>query len=128
MPTLDVTRILTNPAFCDYTLSVQRNVQTVGENGLAVNTPTTTAFSGVVTPRGGKRLIRGSDAARMTGSIEISTMFVLDDGATGTDADIVSWQGRQYTVVDVQDWTTYGAGFVTAVCELIPLGGGAIPI
>lgn len=124
MPFLDVTNVLFNPAFLDSTLTVTRSTQTVGSNGLAVNTQTVTPFSGVVTAGRGSSLRREGEGSRIEGDIKISTTFALQDGRAGGDADVVAWTGRQYTVKDVKDYTTYGAGFVTAICVLVPLSGG----
>jgi hypothetical protein len=124
MPLLDVSDLLTDPDFVDNSLTCTRSAQTVGDDGMAVNTPTVTAFSGVVTNDTGDQLMRGPDGARIDGSITIHTRFQLIDGKVGFDADVVTWQGRQYTVVNVRDWSTYGQGFVAAQCALIPFSGG----
>jgi hypothetical protein len=124
MPWLDVSSVLLDPLFCDTTLLCSRQSQSVGTDGLAINTPTVTAFTGVVTNDKGDNLQRLADGSRVQGSITIHSRFALQDGRSGYDADIVTWQGRKYTVTVVQDYSTYGAGFVDATCELIPLSGG----
>jgi hypothetical protein len=123
MPTLDVTHVLANPAFSG-SLSVTRNAQTVGTNGLAVNTPTVISFAGVAFPKRAATLRRDSEGARITGSIQIVTTFALVDGRTGADADVVTYNGRRYTVAEIEDYSTYGAGFIIATCDLLPLSGG----
>ncbi|EPH6016673.1 head-tail adaptor, partial [Yersinia enterocolitica] len=40
MPNLDVTDVLFDPDFCDMSLVVKRNVQTVDADGFATNTVT----------------------------------------------------------------------------------------
>lgn len=124
MPWLDVSDILTDPEFVDNSLVCARNSQTVGGDGIAVNTPVSVPFSGVVTNDTGDQLMRRADGTRIEGSITIHTKFPLIDGRMGYDADVITWQSRQYTVVNVRDWSTYGAGFTAAQCELIPLSGG----
>ncbi|WP_248322031.1 hypothetical protein [Caballeronia sp. Sq4a] len=124
MPLLDVSDLLTDPDFVDTSLTCTRSAQTVGDDGMAVNAPTVTPFSGVVTNDSGDQLRRRPDGTMIEGSITIHTRFQLIDGKTGFDADIVTWQGRQYTVVNVRDWSTYGRGFVAAQCELMPFSGG----
>lgn len=123
MPQLDVSGVLDNPMFQDQ-LSCTRNTQTVGSDGRAVNTPTVTPFSGVVTSDTGDVLTRLAEGSYIKGSIVVHTRFVLVDGADGTDADVVKWQGRQYTVSSVNDYSTYGRGFVAATCEPLKLSGG----
>jgi galactose-6-phosphate isomerase len=124
MPLLDVTSVLTDPMFVDRSLISTRQTQVVNDNGLAVNTPVSTPFSGVVTNNTGDTLRRRADGSRIEGSITIHTRFPLQDGNTGLDADLVQWQGRTYTVSNVSDWSRFGRGFVAAICDLIPLSGG----
>lgn len=124
MPLLDVSDVLLDPMFQDTSLTCTRQAQTVDANGIASNTQTVTPFAGVVTNDAGDQLLRRPDGSRIEGSITIHTQFQLSDGRIGFDGDLVSWQGRQYTVVNVRDWSTYGRGFVAAQCELIPLSGG----
>jgi hypothetical protein len=124
MPLLDVTDVLLDPMFQDTSLTCTRQAQTIDANGMASNAQTVTRFAGVVTNDTGDQLIRRADGSRIEGSITIHTRFGLIDGKIGFDADLVTWQGRQYTVVNVRDWSTYGRGFVAAQCELIPLSGG----
>jgi hypothetical protein len=124
MPTLDVSSVLLSPEFCDTRLKCIRSSQTVGDDGIAVNTTQTTRFSGVVTADSGLDLRRDPEGSRVTGTISIITMFFLQDGKSGEAADIVCWQGRQYTVIDVQDYSRYGRGFIEAKAELIPVSGG----
>jgi galactose-6-phosphate isomerase len=123
MPLLNVSSVLDDPAFRDDTLICTRNAQAMAETGLAVNTPTTIPFSGVVTSGGGDKLIRMADGSRISGSITIYTRFPLSAGSPDFDADIVTWQGRQYTVTPVNDWLSYGDGFVSVDCDLIPFSG-----
>ncbi|SAL25768.1 hypothetical protein [Caballeronia telluris] len=124
MPLLDVTDVLNDPMFQDTSLTCTRQAQTIDANGMASNAQAVTRFAGVVTNDTGDQLMRRADGSRIEGSITIHTRFGLIDGKIGFDADLVTWQGRQYTVVNVRDWSTYGRGFVAAQCELIPLSGG----
>jgi galactose-6-phosphate isomerase len=124
MALLNVSSVLDDPAFRDDTLICTRNAQGMAETGLAVNTPSDPIpFSGVVTSGGGDRLIRMADGSRISGSITIYTRFALSAGSPGFDADIVTWQGRQYTVTPVNNWESYGDGFVSVDCDLIPFSG-----
>lgn len=123
MALLDVTEVLLDPDFIDMGIVCERNVQTVGSNGRAVNTPTEIIFCGVVTSDSGDILERIQAAERIKGSITIHTKFSLNDGSVGFSADIVRWQGRRYTVSNVNDYSHFGPGFVCASCDLIPLSG-----
>jgi hypothetical protein len=55
----------------------------------------------------------------------VHSRFLLQAGSDGQDADIVTWNGRSYTVTNVGDWSRFGIGFTAANCELIPLSGGS---
>jgi len=125
MPLLDVSEVLTDPDFVDTTLQCTRQDQTVGENGRATNAPSITPFAGVVVNDAGDLLLRIAEGERIVRSITIYTKFRLVDGRDGRSADLVTWQGAQYTVTNVANWSAYGAGFVAATCDLLPLSGGA---
>lgn len=124
MPFLDVSSVLTDPLFADLSLRCIRSAQTVGDDGIAVETTQTIPFAGVVTAVSGTVLEREAEGSRVSGSISIVTKFRLEDGKNTLAADVVSWCGKRYTVSDVQDYARYGAGFVQATCELLPIAGG----
>ena len=123
MPSLNVSRVLLSREFVDRTLVCVRNAQTVGNDGIAVNTPTNTPFNGVVTSDRGDVLVRMAEGSKVTGTIYIHSQFLLSAGAANQDADIVSWNGRQYTVIDIAPYSRYGAGFTCARCEPLSLQG-----
>jgi galactose-6-phosphate isomerase len=122
MPLLDVSEILTDPDFCQ-PLICNRLKQTVGEDGLAINTPVRIRFTGVVTTVSGLELERNAVGELITGTILICTRFRLTDGKSGLSADIIDIGPRRYTVTNVYLYSQYGRGFVEAVCDLIPLAG-----
>jgi len=124
MPQLDVSDVLLDPDFIDTSLVCIRQAQTVGTDGIAVDTQTSTPFSGVVTNDTGDILMREAQGEHITGSITIHTKFRLTDGSTSYSADQVTWLGATYTVSRVANWSTYGAGFIAATCDLMPLSGG----
>lgn len=121
MALLDVTEILTDPDFLTTGMTCERQAQTVGTDGMAVNTPTTFTFSGVVTSNRGDVLDRIAEGQRIVGSITIHTKFQLTDGSGSNSADIVTVLGRKYTVTSVNDYTHFGRGFVAADCEPLNL-------
>lgn len=127
MPNLDVTDVLFDPDFCDMSLRVKRNLQTVDTDGFATNTVTEKGFAGVVTVDRSLESRRMMSGNVIGGAILIVTTERLTQGQTGRDADIVTYQNRDYRVTFVDPYTAYGAGFVQAHCELLPFDGG-IPI
>ena len=124
MALLDVTEVLLDPDFMDMGLVCKRSTQTVGDNGRATNVQSSTTFGGVVTSDNGDILERIAGGERKKGSITIHTLFRLTAG-DGEDiiADVVTWQGRDYTVANVNDYSHFGRGFVAASCDLLPLAG-----
>lgn len=121
MPALDVSDAF-DPDFMDPLVCV-RSAQTVGNNGRAIDTTTTIPFSGVVTNDDGDTLQRGSDSARVAATINVTSPFILVMGGEANDADVVQWDGRAYTVSNVKDYGTYGAGFSIASCTVIGPAG-----
>ncbi len=123
MARLDVTDILADPDFMDTGLVCERSVQTIGNNGLAVNVLRQMRFSAVVTSDKGDILERIAQGERIVGSILIHSRFPLMDGKAGYTADVVQWRGRRYTVSQVNDYSHFGRGFVCATCDILPLAG-----
>lgn len=123
MPQLDVSELLYDIDFWEGKLVCLRQLQTIGQNGLATNKQVSMNFGGVVTQVAGSDLRRGPDAEMITGSILIVTKFNLLDGKSAYSADIVVRQTRQYTVTNVLNYSRFGAGFVEATCDPLPLAG-----
>lgn len=124
MPNLDVTEILSDPDFADFSLIVTRNAQSVDDDGFSSNEPTKKIFTGVVTVDRSLEARRMQAGQVVTGAILIVTTERLTQGQTGRDADIVTYQNRDYRVTFVDPYTAFGAGFVQAHCELLPFDGG----
>lgn len=123
MPRLDVSDVLLDPDFCDSTLQCERYTATVDANGRGTKTQTLIGFAGVVTSDRGERLVRTAVGEHATDTISVITRFKLRDAGAGATADIVRWNSVRFTVISVNDYSTYGRGFVEAVCEMIPLAG-----
>lgn len=122
MPTLDVTAAILDPAFLD-TLVWSRQAQTVGDDGRAVDAPTSLSIYGVITNDQGDVLMRLGDSAQVRGNITAHTLAKLSAGTSATDADIITWDGNDYTVDVLLDYSRYGQGFTAAACVPIPLAG-----
>ncbi|WP_186257797.1 hypothetical protein [Burkholderia gladioli] len=125
MAFLDVTDVLLDPDFMNLGLICNRMTQTTDERGRATNTPVAIQFAAVVTSDSGDILHRNADGSRIVGSITLHTPFRLRDGGPDqtADADEIVWQGATYTVVNVNDYSHFGRGFVCATCDLKPLTG-----
>lgn len=123
MPRLNVNRVLLNPKFCDSSLVCERRTSSVDTNGRGVTVEETKGFAGVVTSDKGQRLQREAVGERAVDTITVITQFKLRDAGTGYTADVVRWNGSRYTVMNVNDYSRYGPGFVECSCEMIPLAG-----
>jgi hypothetical protein len=123
MPWLDVVDIITDPDFCDTTLTYQRSVETVNDQGRAVLSTATYGFAGVVTNDKGLLLERGVDAERIKDTVLIVTRARLRAAGVNVSADVVNAEDKSYTVTQVLSYSRYGRGFVEVIAELIPLAG-----
>jgi hypothetical protein len=119
MPGIDVTELLTDPTFAE-TFTVIRSTKTIVAGRARLTPKRFPGIIGVVQPAGGLDLQRLPDGSNLTGAIVIWTKYLLTNGDLSEDlsADQVDWDGHFYTVMNVKDWSRYGAGFVNAVCQL----------
>lgn len=124
MPFLDVTDVLFDPDFNDTSLVCKRSQQVIDDDGFTQNTAVSTPFSGVVTVDRSLEARRMAAGQNITGAILIVTTFRLTQGQSGLDADVVTYQGRDYRVTFADPYTAYGAGFIQAHCELMNFDGG----
>jgi galactose-6-phosphate isomerase len=120
-PRLDVTSVLKDSLFRDH-FDVTRNVQTVGNDGNVIDTPTAfLRISGVVNAMNSAILVRNDVGEMLAGDIQIFTKFKLTDGTGTLDADIVTWDGQQYTIVNIDNWSRFGKGYVRAIAKVLKL-------
>ena len=125
MPSLDMTEVLLSPEFQD-TFSYVRSSRTINVNGVAVdNAPVILQAKGVVVPDPSS-LTRQSDGSRVSDAIDIYTQEALTEGYNVDDtnsinADVATWNGRQYVVGAVSDFSNFGQGFFHANATLINL-------
>ena len=118
--TLDVTDVLDDPDFKVQLVRI-RTVESINEHGRAVFEPVETPFWGVVTQMGASAVThRDTDATFVSDSIAVTTTTELIGSNQTANADIVVYQGKQYTVMNVRDNSNWGAGFYRADCSAIP--------
>lgn len=124
MPSLDLSVVLNSPEFLDTISVVSTTVD--GSSGVPIVTPSApTVIPAIVIPNP-ERLMRKDDGSRRDGVIEIYSKAQLSAGAKASDslstqADIVTWHTRQYTVIEPSDFGAFAAGFWRVVAELLPL-------
>ncbi|CAI1547436.1 MULTISPECIES: head-tail adaptor [Serratia] len=130
MPLLDVTEVLLDPDFVDFSLVCRRQIQTTDDDNFPINTPQEIPFTGVVTVDRSLEARRMAAGQNINGAILIVTQFRLTQGSKSVndgpnlDADLVTYNGGLYRVTFVDPYTRYGAGFVQAHCELMGQEGG----
>ncbi|HGM4958875.1 TPA: head-tail adaptor [Serratia liquefaciens] len=130
MPFLDVTEVLLDPDFVDFSLVCRRQIQTTDDDNFPINTPQEIPFTGVVTVDRSLEARRMAAGQNINGAILIVTQFRLTQGSKSIndgpnlDADLVVYNGGLYRVTFVDPYTRYGAGFVQAHCELLGQEGG----
>jgi len=112
---------LSDPDFL-LAFDVERNTQTVGNDGLAAFSSTLTmGVLGVVTPMDTRDMYRFEVAEVVSGAITIYTRFRLLCGEGVYDSDVVIFQNQRYTVKKVADFSAWGVGYVMALCFLLPV-------
>lgn len=130
MPDIDVSDLLDDPDVAGESFSVIRRQEVVGTNGVATLTPVTypqagqPPIVGSITPTGDNSLVRAEAYTTQSNTIEVITPFRLrgpskDTGGNSFQPDIVLWKGNHYEVKTLNEWTSYGAGFVGAECIAI---------
>ncbi len=126
MPDLDITDLLTDPDLTD-TFTVIRRLQVVNGFGEVTVTPTTfTNLRGAVFPAGDNSLARQDAFQTQSKSITVATQFRLrgisqDKTGAQYQPDIVVWNGDNYEVRSLSDFSNYGAGFTQADCVSVDL-------
>lgn len=122
MPFLDVSDVILDPDFADKA-TYTRQSQFISSGGIATSTSITTPIYGVCTSVKGDILNRRADGSMVGGTILWHTKTKLIAGSIGHPADLLTWANREYTVIDVSNYSRYGVGFVCCTCELVPLSG-----
>jgi hypothetical protein len=125
MPMLDFSEVLTDPMLLD-SFSVTRRQETVNNLGLSTITPTPIAgLSGIVFPSDENDLKRFPDLQLQAKCITVITSFALrgESQASGSEfqPDVVVWNGDNFLVRHIEDFSNYAAGFIKAICTSIDL-------
>lgn len=132
MAKLDVSDALLDPELIDMSLVVYRRSESVpAATGIAVLTTTTFRnVVGVVCVADKSALELGSDESHQDKSYSIVARFPLRGVAPGMQPDLVLFRGSLFKVVKVEDYSSYGPGFVQAVASAIDaadLGPATLP-
>jgi galactose-6-phosphate isomerase len=125
MPLINISMALMSPNLADG-FAVIRRQQVISNNGRATfNTTTISNLHGTVYPSSKNDLERFPNLQVMGKALTVITRFALRGESTvsGTDyaPDIVQWHGDNFVVVGLEDWSSYGPGFIFAVCQSMDL-------
>ncbi len=117
MVAFDLRDALLVPEFLD-SFIVTRRAQNVNNYGRSENTVlwASTAL-GVVAATSPNQLNRLPEQQHIGKSIEITTTFPIQGPIEGGSPDIIVWNGDNYVVCLLDDWSNYGPGFVHVVCR-----------
>lgn len=120
MPDLDVTFVLADIMFSD-SFDVLRRADVIDAKGRTTPTVVETFPEqyGVITAQDPADLMRRDDGQMMPRLIFVATPFRLRGVATGCQPDIIVWNGSQYTVKHLLDYSRYGEGFTEAIAEVM---------
>lgn len=117
MPLLDISELMGDPDFFN-DITIVRSTQSVDMNGRVTNTPGVYQSYGCVQPAPEYQLQQLPDEGRASSYISVVTPSRLFVNAEGMAADQVIWSDMTWRVVKVRDWSTWGNGFVEAICAL----------
>jgi hypothetical protein len=116
MPIIDVSELLSDPDFVqDFT--VIRYTRSM-VNGRVVDTSGSFPAVGSIQPSSGATLRLLPEAERLGSFITVVTQTKLQPLTTTNAPDVVQWHGNNFRVRTVNDWSDYGQGFYSAVCEM----------
>lgn len=116
---LDLSDALCDPLLLD-TFSVTRRIETISPNGrpVTINSVKSGIF-GTVCAASPTDLQRLGDYQVQGKTISIVTQYRLHgavkSGATSYQPDVVNWNGSNFLVILVDDYSQYGAGWMQAI-------------
>ena len=117
MPTVDVTDILIDTDIADQAFVVLRRQEIVNNFGESTVRVSNANAVGSVQPKGDNSLMREADYDAQASTIIVVTTFRLHGVSKGPantqyKPDIIFWQNNFYEVVNVMNWSPFGAGFI----------------
>lgn len=123
MADLDVSELMDDPDFADPAILHSRTATVDPATGRTIVTETTapiTVIACTVSPVTAQRLSQGTHTTGWRAFHSVTRM-TAGDAALGTEADRLEWSGQMWQVVEVNDWSTFGDGFVEAIATVTRL-------
>lgn len=117
MPLIDTSELLVDPDFVE-PVTVLRRMQLVSEQG-RVSTQNQSFMNVIacVQPQSDEPMVRGTDSQLLPALISVHTKFRLRGISPNFQPDIVIWNGNQFVVNKVFNWSHFGLGYVMAECS-----------
>lgn len=115
MAQVDVTELLTDPDFVDEIKLVKR-MSTVNAAGENVVTDQTFCSLGSVQSATGKTIQRLPEDMRVRDVRTFIVKGTITTDANGRYSDIIIFRGLRFTIITVNDWTNFGAGWCRGIC------------
>lgn len=118
MPSLDVSFVVADPMLADR-FTVKRRTDVVDNFGRTAPTLVETFANqvGVVTQQDPADLMRRDDGQMVPRMIFVASRFIFRGASVGYQPDIITWNGSDYTVKHVMNYSRYGNGIVEVVAE-----------
>src|SRR5208282_4171240 len=123
MPFINVAPLLLDSYIAGEQFTVYRRTEAVNSYGEAITGVQVLNGVGQIAPTSPNNIIRSPGFTSQEKSITVITTFPLT--GAGQDAsnnsyqpDLVLWKNNLYIANKVEDYTKYGAGFVSAICDV----------
>jgi hypothetical protein len=120
---MDFSDVLGSREFND-TIGITSETKIIGAGGVSATASTTTTITSAIVVPGKGSLRRLDDGTRVTAFIDVylrgdalTSGHRIDDVSERV-ADVVTWHGAAYVVCATEDYSSFGAGFIHASCDL----------
>lgn len=112
----NLTHVVRSPRLSQV-FTVNRRAETVDNTGTVNIAVTQSQARGVISAGSKNDLEVGADQQSMTKSISVVTQFRLQGPSPGFQPDVITWRGDNFKVTRVEDYSSYGEGWVQAEAE-----------
>lgn len=113
---IDVSELMGDPDFVSPDpVTIVRRSSTMNLQGENVLAEVIIPITAIIQAGAGDMLERLPDEAKLTRMIRIWTKSVLQAQSPGGYADQITWQGARWSLMPVQYWGNWGAGFTQAL-------------
>lgn len=125
MSLIDVSDLTLDVDIAGQQFTVIRRSELVDNSGDGNLMPTTYGpLYGAIYPTGDNALARTEEFSTQEKTITVLTKFRLtgpqiDSGGATYNSDIIVWKGNNYEVIRINDYGSFGQGFIEAECQAV---------